>query len=239
MNALGGSEFWNVKVTDVATVIVTVVLVIVTALLARYTARLWRATKDLVAESGDTARKELRAYVKMSHSPPGLTFETSNGVFRITIQVKNFGRTPARITNSLIKHLILSSNGLLPDIPDYGRDTATSEGLTAFLVAGDEAFLSMAFSGIEVESLRAVERKMNRLWLYGYVDYVDQFGQRHRAGWARLYDPERDNRRYYPSDEDFAKRSNLVFVEKEGYNYDRERMQYEDNDWEEPVLSSR
>ena len=222
---LSGCECWNVKVTDVVIAGFTIVLAVVTAILARYTAKLWGATKDLVTESGDVARKELRAYVKVSYSQPGITMETASGVFRVTIQVKNFGRTPARVTNVLVKHIVLLHSGTLPDIPDYGRDTQTSEGLTAFLVAGDEAFLSLVFSGIEAESLSAVERKMNKLWLYGYVDYIDQFGQRHRGGWARLYDPERDNRQRYPSDEDFAKRTNLVFVEKDGYNYDRERTQ--------------
>ena len=48
--------------------------------------------------------------------------------------------------------------------------------------------------------------------------------------------PDRDNRQYYLSDEDFAKRSNLVFVEKQGYNYDRERMQREGNDWHKALL---
>jgi len=214
----------------------TVVLAVVTAMLACYTAKLWRATKDLVRDSGDTARKELRAYVKLSHNPPGLTFETDRGVFRVTIQVKNFGRTPARITNVLINSRVLSTSDPLSDTPDYTKDSATYEGLSAFLVAGDEAFLSMAFSGVASESLRAVELKMKKLLLNGYVDYIDQFGQRHRAGWARLYDPDRDNRQYYPSDEDFAKRSNLVFVEKQGYNYDRERMQREGNDWHKALL---
>lgn len=228
----GTNEFWNVKATDIVIAAFTIVLAVVTAMLACYTARLWRATTDLVRDSGDTARKELRAYVKMSHNPPGLTFETSKGVFRVTVHVKNYGRTPARTTNALVKYGVLSSSEPLPDRPDYTKDKATHEGLMAFLVAGDEAFLSMAFSGVPSESLGAVALKTKKLWLYGYVDYIDQFGQRHRAGWARLYDPDRDDRQYYPSDEDFARRSNLVFVTKEGYNYDRERIRGEGNDWD-------
>ena len=93
---LATSEFWNVKVTDVVIAGFTVVLAVVTAVLACYTARLWRATKDLVRDSSDTARKELRAYVKMSHDQPGLTFETDSGVFRVWIHVKNYGRTIRR-----------------------------------------------------------------------------------------------------------------------------------------------
>ena len=37
------------------------------------------------------------------------------------------------------------------------------------------------------------------LYLFGYVDYIDAFGQRHRGGYARLFMPEQ-------------KENNLVFV---------------------------
>lgn len=43
------------------------------------------------------------------------------------------------------------------------------------------------------------------MWLYGYVDYVDCFNQRHRAGYAREYDPATGA---------------LIFVTQPGYNYD-------------------
>jgi hypothetical protein len=63
------------------------------------------------------------------------------------------------------------------------------------------------------------------------VDYIDAFGQRLRSGYARVYKPVRDDPRLYASPQDHAKRSNLVFVTQEGYDYDRQRTPDEGNDW--------
>jgi hypothetical protein len=54
------------------------------------------------------------------------------------------------------------------------------------------------------------------MWLYGYVDYVDCFNQRHRAGYAREYDPATGT---------------LIFATQPGYNYDRLRIKGEGSDW--------
>jgi len=63
---------------------------------------------------------------------------------------------------------------------------------------------------------------------------VDKFGKRHRAGYARLYQPSLDERRIYGTEEDFNRRSNLIFVPLQaGYNYDRPRTEGEGNDWDE------
>ena len=56
----------------------------------------------------------------------------------------------------------------------------------------------------------------DELWLYGFVDYTDEFGQSHRGGYARVYIPEKDD----PSIP-VEKRNNLSFVSEPGWNYDR------------------
>ena len=61
------------------------------------------------------------------------------------------------------------------------------------------------------------EGEGNELWLYGFVDYTDEFGQDHRGGYARVYCDTRAGRR----DEN----NNLVFVGKAGWNYDCPRLQ--------------
>ena len=62
---------------------------------------------------------------------------------------------------------------------------------------------------------------------------MDQFGDRHRAGYARLYGPRIDDPRLYKTDAEFVARNNLVFVSEAGYNYDRVRLPDEGNDWGE------
>jgi hypothetical protein len=46
-----------------------------------------------------------------------------------------------------------------------------------------------------------------------------------------MYHPEIDERQIGQSPEDFARRTNLVFVAQGGYNYDRPRLPGEGNDW--------
>ena len=57
-----------------------------------------------------------------------------------------------------------------------------------------------------------------RLIVYGYVDYIDQFGQRHRAGFGRQYHPS-------------ATTNNMVFPDTGPFNYDCERQVGEGIDW--------
>lgn len=95
-----------------------------------------------------------RAYVKMSHRPPGLTIEEASGLFWVMIRVKNFGRTPARITDVLLKPALLPNGESLPTTPDYRR-TRGQEAAKAFLVAEDE-FDHGEVSGMGAEN---VDRK--------------------------------------------------------------------------------
>ena len=60
------------------------------------------------------------------------------------------------------------------------------------------------------------------LYLIGYVDYIDQFGQRHRGGYARMYKPLTVL---------LQNQNNLFYVIQEGYNYDRLRKRGEGEDW--------
>ncbi|HJX17066.1 MAG TPA: hypothetical protein VJ437_02595 [Acidiferrobacterales bacterium] len=158
-----------------------------------------------------------RAYVKMSHYSPGLN--DISGTFWLYIEVKNHGNTPANVTDILIKPIILPNNEFLPTVPDYVRfrDEDTPK---AFLVANDEFSFSELFK--VPEQMPDIESGKLRLYLIGYVDYSDKFGDRHRAGYARMYKPEIDNRKGYSSDEAYSKRNNLIFVTQDGYNYDRE-----------------
>jgi hypothetical protein len=70
------------------------------------------------------------------------------------------------------------------------------------------------------------------LYMIGFVDYKDQFGERHRAGYARQYYPAIDEKEYR-TEEERAKRNNLRVIGQERYNYDRPRGRGEGKDWSE------
>jgi hypothetical protein len=201
---------------DVITAISTAVIALVAFMLWSSTRRLWESSKT-VAE--DMARSR-RAYVKMSHLAPGIQPEGTSGLFGIRLGIKNFGQTPATITDILLNCLVLPKGVPLPESPLYERQSGSIP--TGFLVANDEMVFHRHYQ-ITSDDMTAVRDHQSDLYLIGYVDYMDQFGQRHRAGYARLYRAMTDDRKSYRHDAEFEERNNLNFVVKDGYNYDHPR----------------
>ena len=166
-------------------------------------------------------RKVERAYVKISHPSPGIRQLDSSGNIWLKISIKNYGRTPARVTNVVIKPVVVPRGDQLPIVPDY---TVQHEDPNpqAFLVTDDEVFLDRGYK-ITPDEMFKVKSHLSDLYMIGYVDYTDQFDQHHRAGYARKYDLLIDLRTPDKTEEEFARRNNLNVVAKQGYNYDRVR----------------
>ncbi len=70
-----------------------------------------------------------------------------------------------------------------------------------------------------MQDLAAILSGTKSLYFVGYVDYVDAFKQRYRAGYARVYNPHDD------------KTNNLIFVTSSAYNYDTPRPEGVGTDW--------
>ena len=87
-------------------------------------------------------------------------------------------------------------------------------------MANGSAYFGDNFS-ITPSELEQVKEGTLKLYLVGYVDYMDAFGERHRGGYARIYDPQP------------GLPNNLGFVTEDGYNYDRPRVEGEGRDWED------
>jgi len=168
-----------------------------------------------------------RAYVKMSHNFPGLVRESALGPFSINMKVENFGNTPSETTDLVLQLFCTDKDELLPDIPHYAPENKNKPPLRAFLVAGEHFNYTVgkAFS-VPVEVLEKVRIGERKLYLIGYVDYIDKFKRRHRAGYARLFE-------YHAATD----ANNLIFVTQKGYNYDRQRKKGEGSDWDEKIPS--
>jgi hypothetical protein len=162
-------------------------------------------------------RKVERAYVKISHPSPGIEQLDPSGHFWLTVSIKNYGRTPARVTDVVLKPVVVPHGDPLPTVPDYTKQTEDPKA-QAFLVTEDEFNLSRLYR-ITPDEMSKVKNLLSDLYIIGYVDYVDQFYQPHRGGYARQYWPTIDRR----TGEEFAHRNNLTVVTQEGYNYDEER----------------
>lgn len=194
-----------------------------TVVLAISTIALWWATKAAGARADSAIRTIERAYVKMSHYPPGLNIEDASGMCWVKLQVKNFGHTPARVIDAFVTVKVLPNNEPISANPVYKTNLITSV-YRVFLVTGDEATYYPTPFNIGPSSVSDLRSGALNLWLIGHVDYLDMFGRQYRAGYARMYRYEVDMRALYPNggigDEAYANRNNLVFVTEEGYNYD-------------------
>ena len=153
-----------------------------------------------------------RAYISISHTPPGVRPSDAKDGKRTlytTFGFQNLGNTPATVIDAGITYVV--SEQPLPRTPQYQRNEPKP---AAFLVKNERFFLHGTFV-ISVDYWDAIQAGQKKLWILGYCDYIDAFRIRHRAGYARYYDPAAD---IHPS----AQRNNLHFVLQDGYNDDRE-----------------
>lgn len=179
-----------------------------------------------------------RAYVKLSHRPPGLYFEfparqevlyhhNRTVWVRCDLRVKNFGKTPSSITTVTIAHKIAAVG---KNISQPAYNNAIIINSDAFLVCDDE-FTQPYRAAITHEEFDAILRGESLLFLFANVEYTDKFKARHRGTYARRYVSENDLTRPVtirtgedlPADEHNSGRNNLAFINMHGFNSDLNR----------------
>ncbi len=175
-----------------------------------------------------------RAYVTMSHHSesgnPSLKIDPTEGTATVAIKVRNYGRTPAEVTDVF---LALAFDALPPPhsyvLPPGHQQTR------AFLVTQSEFNYHRTFGGLDPNDLMAVmeEVEERKLWLYGYVDYRDSFGTRHRGGYMRQYCRFDHSVPPQVPGVPVESENNLIFDPTPKFNYDRRRRRGEGNDWDE------
>jgi hypothetical protein len=175
---------------------------------------------NAAADAARAALNSERAFVKMSHEPPGLTLDPVAGTATVSVQVQNSGRTPADVIGVNLSARVLATGEKLPKVPEYSPNTGLRRG-KAFLVADDEIFIPFVHR-VEQTDINRIYSDDARLYLFGYVDYVDRMtGKITRAGYGRVFRPN-------PS-----RGTNLAFIDEAGYHYDRLRLPSEASDWDQ------
>jgi hypothetical protein len=155
-----------------------------------------------------TTQRVERAYVDLSHDPPGLRMHAHS--IRFSIAIKNHGKTPADVTGAKMFVALAEGGARFPATPIY--ETPVRAKTAAFLMPGEAIHqweLRPQFPRADIKRIKNGERL---LWLVGYVDYTDQFGRFYRSGYARRYIPK-------PLP---GTKNNLVFETTPGHNFDME-----------------
>ena len=232
------TTFWQ-KTSEDPISCYTFWLTLFTLVLAGSTIGLWlstRATGNDIEKAATAAKRNAaaalqaaianklatRAYIRISSCSPGVIFSASSPL-ACKLEIKNYGETPAHITNIVIQMKIRDRDQQLPDIPDYSSAKIYVHS-ASFLVRGENIFYNFIDKTITPKEIIGDFKDGRKvLCLYGFVDYTDVFGDNHRGGFGQNYYPANDERENYPNDDVFKARNNLTFLMQTGYNYDRSR----------------
>ncbi len=157
-----------------------------------------------------------RAYVKMCHVEPGIK-RISEQSSVVRVEVKNWGRTPAQVTDVLIAFQKLDFGDPLP-IPYPYQDAERESFPNGFLVPGESIYVDRHLRPDQVSNTD------KQLWVFGHVDYIDIFGMRWRGGYARKYVDRSDG--------------NLAYNTEGRDNFDLQRSPSEGRDWDKESIAA-
>jgi hypothetical protein len=183
--------YFFIRIFGVLNVMSAALTAIATVGIGIFTWTLWRSNE----RSSEHFRVTERAYVKMSHVSKmrtGLQWdkEPDSGKFTVLIEVKNCGRTPARVTAVWLTCKAVLKGQEFPVTFSYADGSLSydsGEGYS-FVMPSDAIYVPHELS-IQDADRRAADDGSATLIVFGYVDYIDQFEVRHRAGYGRQYIP--------------------------------------------------
>jgi hypothetical protein len=190
---------------DDSTPIYTFLLTIFTGLLVVCNILLWKATKksaDAAKESAELTRKgfisthhpRLRVHsirLKKLDTIPDFTNGSSPITHRINCSIDNIGSSTATITG--ISIVFKRLNDPLP-VPSYGKPIFIKKPITC----GESITESCDVGAFVIDN--NIERGLNDLYFFGYIDYRDNIGTTRRTAFCRRY--IRETKRFVKVDDE-------------------------------------
>lgn len=186
-------------------------------LIAGQQASIQAAQKEISDRSTGHFQASERAYIQMSHVDE-LVIKGTPTQLRITMEIKNWGKTPGTVTDQMLAFQVLGRAVELDAVPQH--DLPHPRMVNAFLVPTGKYNWDTVLEHDYQGAMKAINGGALQLYLIGFVDYQDQFGGRYRSGYARVYLPDRN-----------GTGNNLGYVNLPGYNFDRARVFGEGIDW--------
>lgn len=146
-----------------------------------------------------TTKATERAYLDMSHTPPGMR-QHPNGGFVVSLGIKNNGNTPGDIFGGRVWVATTDKPGY-----QWVKLVEISKIPPAYINPSD----TISISNIAAPITPAILKTAVTIWIVAEIDYLDRFGDAHHSGYGRRYVAQ-------------LTENNLVFDESTtGMNYDR------------------
>jgi hypothetical protein len=155
--------------------------------------------------AADAAKKSAEALIKSERAWINVEVNTSEKLTEVRLpptldqfwiwpRIKNYGKTPARITRIVIRpHLLPAAipnlpqhiPPQLPPEPEYASElTADSE---AEIMVPPQVEISPFPAGIDVSDFERIKQRVEFLYVYGYVNYTDISGLHRQTRFCQLY----------------------------------------------------
>lgn len=199
-------ESFREKVTTDPVAFFTMLLCLITGGLAVYTGLLWGSTRKLVADAGQNAERQLRAYVgidlidlelpSITNAMYEIPDPVPNGhIFHdfVIAAAKNFGETPASKVAVFVNWASVTPfAGALPNDFPYGDLGSDNEIAGASRYILDPGKVHIAKVKIpKLQTFRDAQGKRCSLYFYGHIDSTDIFGRSWRRDFCYVYEPWR------------------------------------------------
>jgi hypothetical protein len=160
-------------------------------------ARAALSSADAAKRSMDVLLDGERAWIVVSLvSPPGLmlrVLRAPGGFHRFVFNIKNVGKTVARIVGYKYTWRILPNGEALPPVPEYGTIPGEEADVTSGRIMSPEQVIGgitiVVGEAFDADSFNRLQAGEIRLWIYAYIDYVDLADREHRTQFCYRYRP--------------------------------------------------
>lgn len=125
------------------------------------------------------------------------TYIDSNAM-RVTLALKNNGRTPARITESSAYFELIGDPVDLPKIPDYRPEALSSGYPRGGLIVVPNETVNLVIDYLdgrkrfEPSDFKGLREGAKQLSIWGFIAYQDAFKRKHRLSFCYLYKPAKE-----------------------------------------------
>jgi hypothetical protein len=174
-----------------------VVVAFFTAMLYFVSNRQWNATRDANELTRRNIEISQRAWMVISGAQDFKLTPLTPAT--IKFELKNVGRTPATYVYTM--SLSTGKRAADPFVFSYvTADTEKVEITSQSVVGPDQPLtLNIKVRGASTEQVNAIREKISMLYVYGYVEYWDEFGTKRGLTWCHTYKPETGTWWYCPT----------------------------------------
>jgi archaellum component FlaG (FlaF/FlaG flagellin family) len=178
---------WIDRRHDFVTAAATLVIAFFTFTLWRATNKLWDAGERQLAHLNETAERQLRAYVNVMK----ITVETSGNEHTFSIEIKNFGQTPAY--NELVETAVAFA--YFPLVHELTLDKSKVTGPSVLAPGAMHHVKIETNSPFSAEELVQVRQGTGAIYIFGRIEYNDAFANfrqttfRHMIGGDAIISP--------------------------------------------------